>query len=351
MEEKKVTIYDIAAKTNFSAVTVHRALNNKGRISSETKALILRTAEELGYKVNPAAQGLRRTPIRIGAVLFCPVEEYVDDIIDGIAAGSEELEKYNVSVDMVKIPYTTNKACLEETCRQIDRFAENKYNGVIIFASSFLDEVQDLSARMADAAQKGLCIATVANDLPIKEKALHVGIDAFMVGNMAAELLELSCRGKKVALLVASKDSPINQKYIEGFMHCADGIFSSVAIYEHHDDQNRVAEAAKQMLRDNPDLSGIYMATASSALACKCLQSMGKTDLSIITTDLLSQTPMLLKSRTANATIFQNPYRQGKLAVRSLYNYLTAQKDDGVHLVAPQILLASNVSSCLPGNF
>lgn len=350
MEEKKVTIYDIAAKTNFSAVTVHRALNNKGRISSETKALILKTAEELGYKVNPAAQGLRRAPIKIGAVLFCPVEEYVDDIIEGIAAGSEELEKYNVSVDIKKIPYTTGKACLEETCRHIDYYAENKYSGVIVFASSFLDEVQDLSARMADAAQKGLCIATVANDIPLKEKTLHVGIDAFMVGNMAAELLELSCSGKKVALLVASKASPINQKYIEGFMHCAEGVFSSVAIYEHHDDQNRVAEATKQMLRENPDLSGIYMATASSALACKCLQSMDKTDLSIITTDLLSETPQLLKSRTANATIFQNPYRQGKLAVRSLYNYLTTQKDGGTHLVAPQILLASNVSSCLPGN-
>ena len=69
MEGKKVTIYDIAEKTGFSAVTVHRALSNKGRISEKTKALILKTARELEYEVNPAAQGLRRTPIKIGAVL------------------------------------------------------------------------------------------------------------------------------------------------------------------------------------------------------------------------------------------------------------------------------------------
>ena len=99
MKNNRVTIYDIAEKTGFSAVTVHRALNNKDRISEKTRKLIQDTAKEIGYKANPAAQGLRRTPIKIGAVLFCQVEEYVDDIVEGITAGGEELQKYNVSTD------------------------------------------------------------------------------------------------------------------------------------------------------------------------------------------------------------------------------------------------------------
>jgi len=51
------------------------------------------------------------------------------------------------------------------------------------------------------------------------------------------------------------------------------------------------------VLVENPDLKGIYMTTASSALACKCIEDMGRTDLSIITTDLLSETPRLLQTR------------------------------------------------------
>ena len=101
------------------------------------------------------------------------------------------------------------------------------------------------------------------------------------------------------------------------------------------------------MLRENPNLRGIYMTTASSALACQCIKNMGRTDLTVITTDLLRETPALLKSKAANATIFQNPYKQGKNVVRFLYNYITAKSDSGIHLSPPHILLASNVDSRL----
>lgn len=343
MNNKKVTIYDIAEKTNFSAVTVHRALNNKGRISEKTRKLILETADSLGYKVNPAAQGLRRSHIKIGAVLFCPVEEYLDDIIDGIFAGGEELEKYNVSVTIEKINYSNNKKCLEELCKKVNFFSENMYNGVIIFASSFLDEIKELSSIIEKAYEKGLLTATVANDIPIEKKVLHIGIDAFMAGNMAAELLEFSCKNKDVALLVASNDSPVNKKYVDGFMNYADKkVFSKVSIYEHFDDNKIVENVIQKMLNENPKLSGIYITTASSALACNYIHKMNRDDLFIVTTDLLSETPQLLKKKIANATIFQNPFRQGKTALRELYNYITNKKTDSKQLLVPHILLASH---------
>ena len=84
MNEKRVTIYDIAEKAGVSVGTVNRALNGKGRISEQTRERILDIAKELGYTVNAAAQGLRRAPIKIGAILFCPIDEYVDAIIEGM---------------------------------------------------------------------------------------------------------------------------------------------------------------------------------------------------------------------------------------------------------------------------
>lgn len=344
--DSRVTIYDIAKETNVSAVTVHRALNNTGRISPKTKQLILDTAKRLGYKVNTAAQGLRRQPIKLGAILFCPVEEYVDAIIDGIAASGEELDKYNVSVDIIKIEYTNNKDCLKATCEHIKTFSGNNYNGIILFTSSFLDEMHELFALIKEVSKKGVLFATVANNIPVEENVIHVGINAFMAGNMAAEMLEFSCKGKDVALLVASNDSPINKKYIDGFMTYADNnVFSNISIYEHYDDKERIVEVTKQMLQEIPNLSGIYMTTASSALACQCIKDMNKANLSIITTDLLRETPELLRNKVANATIFQNPYKQGKNVVRFLYNYITTKTDSGVHLLSPHIILSSNISS------
>jgi len=348
MSDKKVTIYDIAKKTNFSAVTVHRALSNKGRISEKTKALILQAAEQMGYKANPAAQGLRRNEIKIGAVLFCPIDEYVDDIISGIKQSGTELEKYNVTVDIRKIPYTNNKICLDQMCGRIAECIQKKYDGIIVFASSYLGEMSELSSVLKRAAENKIFIATVANDLPICEKVLHVGSNAFMAGSMAAELLAFSCRGKEVALLTASKTSPINIEYMDGFMHHAQGnTFSSISIYEHYDNKEKIAEITERMLLENPNLSGVYITSASSVLACKYIEEKSRSDLSIITTDLLSETPSLLRNKVADATIFQNPFKQGKMVTRSLYNCIISKTSKGTYLINPHIILSSNLDSYL----
>lgn len=345
MDEKKITIYDIAAKTGFSAVTVHRALGGKGRISAETKARILQTAQELGYKVNPAAQGLRRTPIKLGAVLFCPVEEYADAIVDGIAAAGASLEKYNVSTDVRKLPYTDTATCLQATCEQVDALVADGCRGILLFASAWLDELSALTACIDRHTANGIKFATVANDIPLAHKVAHVGVNAFMAGRMAAELLSLSCQNKAVALLVASTDSPVNREYIDGFMHyAADGVFARVALYEHYDDKGKIEPVTRQMLRENPDLGGVYMTTASSALACRFVENK---DLAVVTTDLLSETPALLKNKVANATIFQNPYKQGRTALRALYECLITDKNGGAQRITPHILLSSNLESYL----
>ena len=348
MNDKKVTIYDIAERTNLSIATVHRALNNKGRISTDTRARILKAAEELGYRVNAAAQGLRRATIKIGAVLFCPVGEYVNDIVDGIRAAGEELEKFNVSVTVRNIPYTSREECLKKTCLILRELAEEGCGGIVLFVSSMLGEMKELTGTMLELAEEGVVFATVANDIPGGKRALHVGVDAFMAGSMAAEMMSFSCARRDVALLVASSMSPVNQEYINGFRSCAGGeTFSGIFIYEHYDDPETVLDVTARMLEEHPDLGGIYMTTASSALACRRLRERKRGDMFIITTDLLKQTPALFREKTASAAIFQNPYKQGKNVVKYLYRYITAGTDGGTHLIPPQILLSSNLSPYL----
>ena len=58
--EKRVTIYDIADKLGISIATVNRALNDKPRVKPETRELVKRTAEEMGFRA--AAHGRNRLP-------------------------------------------------------------------------------------------------------------------------------------------------------------------------------------------------------------------------------------------------------------------------------------------------
>ena len=344
MREKRVTIYDIAEKAGVSVGTVNRALSNKPRISKETKKLVLETAEKLGYKANVAAQGLRRLPITIGAILYCPIDEYVDSIIDGIKSSASDLEKYNVTVDIRKIDCTSSDECILKTEALVKEFSEKNYNGIVFFMSLLIDEMKKLS----ELEEKNIFYATVANDIPESKRVLYVGVDAYMAGQMAAELLELSCAGRDVALLVTSTTSPVNMDYINGFMkYAGENVFSSIKIYRHYDEREKIIEATQLLLQENPNLCGIYMATASSAIACNYIRNVDKKNLTIITTDLLKETQELLNQKIASATIFQNPYRQGRNVIKLFYNYITKQTDSGINLITPQIVLSSNLESYL----
>ena len=57
-----ITLNDIARKAGFSVSTVSRVLNRqsqKNRISLKTAKLVLKAAQELNYRPNQLARGLR----------------------------------------------------------------------------------------------------------------------------------------------------------------------------------------------------------------------------------------------------------------------------------------------------
>lgn len=56
--KSSVTIQDVARLAGVSRTVVSRALSSDGSISPDTRARVLRAAEELGYQVNFLTQGL-----------------------------------------------------------------------------------------------------------------------------------------------------------------------------------------------------------------------------------------------------------------------------------------------------
>ncbi|MBQ7726185.1 MAG: LacI family DNA-binding transcriptional regulator [Clostridia bacterium] len=347
-KKKKITIYDLARETGFSVGTVNRALSGKNRISPTTRDLIIHTANRLGYKANAAAQGLRRTPLRFGAILFCPVAEYVEAIANGIRAAAADLEKYNVSVELCIIPYTDNASCCAQSLTLLHHFSKEHFDGMVLFLSANRAELTELSAFVDQMTEAGIPTATVANDLPDSRRLFYVGINAYMAGNMAAELLSLCCPGQQIAILTSSDESEVNRQYLHGFNDYARrNVFDSIKIYNHFDRPDLVMQKTEQLLNDNPELGGIYMTTASSSIACRKIREIGKKNLKIVTTDLLKDTPDLFHNGITDAVIFQNPFRQGKDVIKALYTYLTQGVLEKTHLLTPILLFSSNVKDYL----
>lgn len=71
MTKKAATIKDIARKAEVSVATVSRCLNDSGYVEEATRQKILRAVEELDYRPNRLAQGLKKKPTR-NIVLMVP---------------------------------------------------------------------------------------------------------------------------------------------------------------------------------------------------------------------------------------------------------------------------------------
>ncbi len=343
-EPKRVTIHDIVAATGFAVGTVNRALSGTGRIKKETREYILETADRLGYKVNVTAQALRRSRITIGVILYCQVEEYAQEIYRGACDAADELEVFNVTVDIHLLPYTSNEDCRRQAASLMRAFYTQGYNGIALFPSSPENDLAELRHIINEIAADGIPVATITTDVPDSRRAFHVSVDAHLAGRLAAELLGMFCRGRDVAILNHSTEASTNRAYLEGFMEFAgDTTFRSIRVYAHYDEPELVLRETERMLADNAELSGIYMASASSALACRHLRALGKSGYHIVTTDLLEETPAILKEGLAFATIYQDPYRHGKMAVLKLYNAITTKQSESDYLILPTILFSSNV--------
>ena len=82
---KDITIYDIAKKLDISAATVSRGLQDHPRVNKNTKKLIRKTAEEMGYHFNSFASNLRKKKSKvIGVIVPRLNSNFMSDVIAGI---------------------------------------------------------------------------------------------------------------------------------------------------------------------------------------------------------------------------------------------------------------------------
>lgn len=342
-DKKRVTIYDIASELNISVGTVNRALHNKPRISEETKKRVLETAKRMNFKVSSVAQSLRRNPIYIGAVMYCPVPQYLNEIKRGMDSAFGEIEEFNVFSDIRIITDDSLDERNYKIIEILEEFRTKKYACVAMFLSEGNPELIPIIIQMKE---EGIAFATVANDVLVSESVISVSADGYCAGMLAAEFLSLCCRNQKVAIMTGSIKTPIHKENIDGFYSYANkNSFQSITLYEHQDSMELAISKTKQMLSEIPDIGGLYITSAISPVICDVIrQSSCNGKLRIIATDLFSEIKNLLDQKEICATIFQDPYKQGKDVIKRSYQYICDKQGMGKYLITPQIIFSSNMN-------
>ncbi len=127
-----VTIYDIAERAKVSIATVSRVLNKNPRVSSKTRARVLKVAQELGYQPHPSAQSLaRRKSSLVSAVIPMMTNYFFIEVLRGLQDRLGES-------DFDLLVYTSRT--IEEVGQQMERaLHRGRSAGVLIFSSPLGD--------------------------------------------------------------------------------------------------------------------------------------------------------------------------------------------------------------------
>jgi LacI family transcriptional regulator len=132
VNRKRVTIQDVADAAGVSRQTVSRAINELGEISPETRAQVLRIAEEMGYRPSSIARGLATQ--RTGT-LGLIVPDVANPFFSEVARGAEHqayAKGYNVFL------CNTDEDPQREVA--VLRSLEDKRVDGVVLCSSRLDE-------------------------------------------------------------------------------------------------------------------------------------------------------------------------------------------------------------------
>ncbi len=144
--KRKSTIVDIAAKVGVTPSAVSKAFSDHPRISIETKRRVFEAAEELGYKPNALATGLRKGKSGLVGVVVPGVHySFFSSAIKGI---EEMLTDHGYNVIIVQ---TRDSEDVER--RQLDGLMKAQVEGIV--------------ASLAMKTKNYEAYLNIANDIPV----------------------------------------------------------------------------------------------------------------------------------------------------------------------------------------
>jgi len=342
MAKQRRGIHLIADIAQVSIGTVDRALHGREGINESTRQRILQIARQIGYTPNLAARALSvaRANARIGVCIPREIRFFYDQLWSGVL--DEEKRISQLGVQFVNRPV---QVLGEGDTEAFQALLDSGVDGIILTAGN----PKDLKPLIDAAEQKGVRVVCVSTDAPESNRSSVVCVEPYLNGCLAGELMgKFVPPGSKVAVVAGMLMAEDHRKKADGFSdafprHCPGGKIA--AVIEGHEDEDESFQKTFDLLRRLPNLAGIYVNTVNCLPVCRALGARGLGGkIKLITTDLFSEMSPYFQKGTIAASIYQQPYRQGQIAVRVLADHLTNKVSfpPSVHL-SPGVVMSSNL--------
>jgi len=313
-----MTIKEIAAMAGTSRGTVDRVLNGRGNVNSELANKILSIASQNNYQPNHLAQALikSRKRMAIGVVINSLGNEFFDDVLLGIHDRAQKYGNYGLSVIVKEIKGYDGA----EQISAIDAVLDCDISALAIMPL----DVPEVREKLESL---DIPIVMFNTDIPM-DKLAFVGCDYYNSGGLSGDIAKLIMgdHGGRVGIVIGSFMLQGHKLRVSGFTEsvASNPNINIVTCLENADDDLRSYQVTKQLIEEkHPDL--IYFGAAGVKGGVEAVLD-SRENIRIITVDETKSMREYLQKGIISATVTQQPYEQGSLTIKTLYDFLSNQK-------------------------
>ncbi len=335
-------ITDVARLAAVSTATVDRVLHQRTGVRPVTAQRVLKAASELAYL--PAGDMHKYlSHKRLNVVFLLPVNNasFVRLLGDTVDFSKEHWAPFNVKCQVVWIE-SFNPEVLARSLLRVGKRADG-----IAFLALDHPAVREAVQQLAD---RGVSTITLVSDIASSRRNAYVGLDNRAAGRTAGYLIGrfIGAKTAKVAMIAASRSYSSHGDRGAGFLYLMQEMFPDIEVVglrEGLDDIEKTYQQARALLKQFPDLAGIYNIGGAHDGVARALKETGRQHKVVyIGHGLSSDTRALLVDGTMDAVITQNP----QAAIYSCVRIFTNLRDHhdvltGVETSRSQIIFRENL--------
>lgn len=335
-------IKQIAEALGISIGTVDRALHDRDGVSVATRSKVLAMVKKLNYRPNVAARSLKlRRVLRVAVHLPVHLSPFFDLLRAGIRSASLESQGSQVELEFRSYPRIG-----EDDLKLLQEDLKHGFDGFILTPG----DPRRIDPVLRSIAAEGKSVLCVASDAPHSPRLGSVGVDAFVSGGIAAELLAMRLSHEaSVAVVTGDITTQDHNEKLRGFAASLSVMaprLHLISAVETHEQPDEAYTATLALLSRKDPPAGVYVSTANSLPVLRAVEERGLLGrIHVITTDLFPELVPLIESGAVLSTLHQRPFTQGKLAYEQLLRFLAdGSRPQLVTKLAPHIVLRSNLT-------
>jgi LacI family transcriptional regulator len=309
---RRATVHDVAREAGVSLATVDRVLNARPGVRPATAEKVEEAIRTLDFRRDLSASLLARAR-DLHILFFIPDgrNEFMLNLEHAISRRARGLRPERMTIETHHVKALDGAAL----AHALDALDPKRCDCAVIVATDD-DRVRKA---VEGATRRGIPVVTLVSDISGSARRHFVGVDNVAAGRTAGSLLGRFCGPGKIGLIAGSLALRDHRERLEGFTELMQKEFPGhplIGPREGSDDNAATEKLATAMLKEHPDLLGLYNVGAGNAGLIKALEKSGRAGkLRVVAHELTAPTRKGLAGGLIDVVLDQNPEGEIRAAV------------------------------------